>query len=182
MTKSSKRKMLKACLRRLLRGGSYKKVPDWVVLDIHNLGVPIQMEAERHGTKWEWCVYLEDTYEGVSVDGEECVRKALAHLNLKTSRVVNLRREKCDVRIDRTSKWGNQFRIGPDGNRDEVCDKYEAWLLTQIDLLRALEELRGKDLGCWCAPQRCHGDTLVRFLEEGIPWRKVPKIRLRTSD
>jgi len=29
-----------------------------------------------------------------------------------------------DVRIDRGSKWGNQFNIGKDGNRDQVCDKY----------------------------------------------------------
>jgi hypothetical protein len=98
---------------------------------------------------------------------------------LRKTRVVNLRDGTCDVRIDRTSKWGNRFRIGPDGDRDEVCDKHEAWLLTQIDLLRALEELLGLDLGCWCAPQRCHGDTLVRFLEDGVPWRKVPKRRIR---
>jgi len=95
------------------------------------------------------------------------------------TRVVNRSRDKYDVKIDRSSKWGNPFRIGPDGDRDEVCDKYEARLLKRVDLLRSLEELRGKRLGCWCKPLRCHGDTLVRFLEEGIPWRSVPKKRIR---
>ncbi len=93
--------------------------------------------------------------------------------------VVNLRHEECDVRIDRTSKWGNPYRIGPDGDRDEVCDKYEVYLLGRVDLLRALEELRGKRLGCWCKPLRCHGDILVRFLGEGVPWRRVSKRRIR---
>ncbi len=92
---------------------------------------------------------------------------------------MNLRYEECDVRIDRSSKWGNRFRIGPDGDRDEVCNKYEAYILTRIDLLRSLEELRGLRLGCWCPPQRCHGNTLVKFLEVGIPWRKVPKRKVR---
>lgn len=26
--------------------------------------------------------------------------------------------------------------------------------------------LRGKRLGCWCAPERCHGDVLVKLIEE----------------
>ncbi len=95
------------------------------------------------------------------------------------TRVVNLRNDECDVRIDRRSKWGNPYRIGPDGGRDEVCARYVVYLLGRVDLLRSLEELRGLRLGCWCKPLRCHGDTLVRFLEEGIPWRKVPKKRIR---
>ena len=83
------------------------------------------------------------------------------------TRVVNLRREKCDVRIDRRTKWGNPFRIGIDGDRDEVCDKHARWIMTQPHLLAALEELRGKRLGCWCSPLRCHGDTLAKLADKG---------------
>ncbi len=99
----------------------------------------------------------------------------------KKTRVVNLswRGEKCDVRIDRSSKYGNPYRIGSDGNRDEVCDKYMVYLLGRVDLLRSLEELRGLRLGCWCKPLRCHGDILVRFLRDGIPWRRVPMRRIK---
>ena len=28
----------------------------------------------------------------------------------------------------------------------------------------ALSELRGKTLGCWCAPEPCHGDVLARYV------------------
>ncbi len=80
----------------------------------------------------------------------------------KECRVVNLRNEPCDVLIDRTSKWGNFFIIGIDGDRDEVCDKYEAWFFTQPQLIADLPELVGKVIGCWCKPKRCHGDFLVK--------------------
>jgi hypothetical protein len=61
------------------------------------------------------------------------------------------------VFIGRPSKWGNPFFIGMDGNRDEVCDKYAQAFVLHKDL----HELRGKVLGCWCYPERCHGDFLV---------------------
>lgn len=66
------------------------------------------------------------------------------------------------VRIDRKSKWGNPFVLGPDGDRDTVIRRYaEEHLPYQPSLLAALSELRGKTLGCWCAPARCHGDALA---------------------
>jgi hypothetical protein len=77
--------------------------------------------------------------------------------------VVHLKRAPFDVRIDRRSKWGNPFVIGRDGDRAEVIEKYRAWIKTQPDLLAALPELRGKRLGCWCAPQPCHGDVLTEL-------------------
>lgn len=69
------------------------------------------------------------------------------------------------VSIMRPSKWGNPFVIGRDGGRAEVIKKHAAWLLTQPHLLAALHELKGKDLMCCCAPQACHGDTLLRLAE-----------------
>jgi hypothetical protein len=63
--------------------------------------------------------------------------------------------------IGRGSKWGNPFRIGADGDRAVVIAKHEAWLRTQRDLLKAIDELRGRDLVCFCAPQACHGDILL---------------------
>ncbi len=47
------------------------------------------------------------------------------------------------VYIGRGSKWGNPFRIGPDGDRAAVVAKYARWLADQHQLLRALDELRG---------------------------------------
>ncbi|RWM69206.1 MULTISPECIES: DUF4326 domain-containing protein [Mesorhizobium] len=67
------------------------------------------------------------------------------------------------VYIGRPSKWGNPFIIGRDGSREEVIEKYRAWFASQPELLDALDELRGRDLVCWCAPLACHGDVLVEF-------------------
>jgi hypothetical protein len=78
------------------------------------------------------------------------------------------------VYIGRGSKWGNPFRIGPDGDRAAVIAKHERWLRDQLDLLRVLDELRDRDLVCFCAPAPCHGDLLIRLANatraERIAW------------
>jgi hypothetical protein len=78
------------------------------------------------------------------------------------------------VYIGRGSKWGNRFRIGADGDRATVIARHAAWLRDQHDLLRALDELRGKNLVCFCAPQACHGDLLLRLAnatrDDRIAW------------
>lgn len=83
------------------------------------------------------------------------------------SRVVHCKKEPYDVYIGRGKggKWGNPFVIGRDGTRDEVIKKYVKWLRTQPHLVAALPELKGKVLGCWCAPSPCHGDALVALSE-----------------
>lgn len=78
------------------------------------------------------------------------------------------------VYIGRGSKWGNPFVIGRDGDRAAVITKYEHWLRSQHHLLRALDELHGRDLVCFCAPLPCHGDLLSRLAnasrEERVAW------------
>jgi hypothetical protein len=81
------------------------------------------------------------------------------------TRVVHCARERYDVYIGRPSVWGNPFVIGRDGTRDKVIRKYAAWLQTQPQLLARLPELRGKVLGCWCAPLPCHGDVLAHLAD-----------------
>lgn len=66
------------------------------------------------------------------------------------------------VYIGRPSKWGNPFVIGPDGSREDVIRKFEFYLL-QSELFTQLSELAGKDLICWCAPEACHGDVLLKY-------------------
>jgi hypothetical protein len=78
------------------------------------------------------------------------------------------------VFIGRGGKWGNPFRIGPGGDCAAVIARHEAWLRTRRDLLASLDELRGKDLVCFCAPAPCHGDLLLRLAnasrDERIAW------------
>ena len=70
------------------------------------------------------------------------------------------------VRIDRKTRWGNPFVIGRDGDRDEVIEKYRRWLWQEIKARRIglipLSELAGRDLACWCAPNRCRGEVLAQ--------------------
>jgi ParB-like chromosome segregation protein Spo0J len=66
------------------------------------------------------------------------------------------------VAIDRTSKWGNPFILGQDGDRDRVCDCFEKHYAPNKDSFSdAADELKGKVLCCHCYPQRCHGDSLI---------------------
>lgn len=68
------------------------------------------------------------------------------------------------VYVGRPSPFGNPFVIGRDGSREDVIRKYEAWLMAQPGLVaRAKEELRGRDLVCWCAPRACHADVLMKI-------------------
>ena len=69
------------------------------------------------------------------------------------------------VLIDRRTSWGNPFRIGEDGSRDEVIACYRAHLWRRIQAgevsLEELAELDGCWLACWCEPLPCHGDVLA---------------------
>lgn len=50
-------------------------------------------------------------------------------------------------------------------NRDQIVDDYETYARTQFTP-NELRELKGKVLGCWCTPQRCHGDVLIKLYRE----------------
>lgn len=75
------------------------------------------------------------------------------------------------VYVGRPSKWGNPFPVRYGGaSREEVIRRYKTWLLETPagkELQKDLHELRGKDLVCWCAPQKCHADILVEIANEG---------------
>lgn len=67
------------------------------------------------------------------------------------------------VYVGRGSKWGNPYQIPQDGNRDRVCWCYEQhYIKFKPSILDDIETLEGKVLGCYCSPQRCHGDELAK--------------------
>lgn len=93
-----------------------------------------------------------------------------------TTRVVNLSRQKYDVRIDRRTSFGNPYCIGRDGNRAEVIAKHMAdWRSMLADenirprAIRLLQSLKDKRLGCHCKPLPCHGDNYVALIAEVCP-------------
>ena len=77
------------------------------------------------------------------------------------------------------SIWANPFKIGRDVTRDDVLCKYEKLLRDKLytnDVNKATDaaaiykedllKLDGKILGCWCKPESCHGDVLLKLIEE----------------
>jgi len=68
----------------------------------------------------------------------------------------------------RSSVFANPFVIVEGRNtRAEVIRKYEEYIREKSELVeRAKKELKGKTLVCWCKPLDCHGDVLVRIVEE----------------
>lgn len=96
---------------------------------------------------------------------EDCPRV----LNIKT-----MDAEESGVNVMRPSKWGNPFIIGIDGTREEVCDKFEAYVQNRPELIeQAKIELRGQNLICCCKLKtkdvRCHADTWLRIANETSP-------------
>ena len=83
---------------------------------------------------------------------------------------------------------GNPFVMQSESQRDEVCDKYDEWFYQQVNEPKFLQDvcdstitLNGVTkqlkqlfiefskndikLGCFCAPKRCHCETIKLFLE-----------------
>ncbi len=79
--------------------------------------------------------------------------------------------------IGRGSPLGNPFVMKNESDRNRVCDQYQVWFEQQVtsnnvvvmNELRRLYKLAKRGdlvLGCFCAPKRCHGETIKRFLEQ----------------
>lgn len=85
--------------------------------------------------------------------------------------VVHCGRSAYEVFIGRPSKWGNPWSHLKQSHakhfvstRTEAIECFERWILGQPELLKAaVAELRGKRLGCYCAPLACHGHVLARI-------------------
>jgi len=70
--------------------------------------------------------------------------------------------------VDRSSPWGNPFMLNDDGDRDACCDKYrDHYLPHKTRLMSEVRSLRGRALGCHCAPERCHADAIAEAAEAG---------------
>lgn len=78
--------------------------------------------------------------------------------------------------IGRPSVLGNPYRIGIDGDRAQVVEKFRARLdevlqdpthpvtrrITELELIARVGDLF---LICFCAPKSCHGDVIKEAIE-----------------
>lgn len=113
---------------------------------------------------------------GVSDDGE----LGLGQIPMEIKAfVVNLHDNKCKVYVGRPDAapkgkttsgghpkwgWGNPFSMGGGASRGSVIRQYTKWLMApEREGMRAeaRRDLRGKILGCFCAPLQCHGYVLA---------------------
>jgi hypothetical protein len=86
-----------------------------------------------------------------------------AGVPLGPPRVVHCERERYHYYIGRPGPLGNPFVIGRDGTREEVIAKHELHVPEHPELLPLILALRGLVLGCWCAPEPCHGHLYLRL-------------------
>lgn len=59
----------------------------------------------------------------------------------------------------KNSLFANPYKVGRDGTLDEVLKKYREHIISMIDTeeisIEDLENLREKNLRCWCKPKDC---------------------------
>jgi hypothetical protein len=67
----------------------------------------------------------------------------------------------------KASTWANPFKVTTEG-RDKCLELYETWVRDKIkkEGTEELKKLKNKVLGCWCKPEKCHGDILIKILNE----------------
>lgn len=67
---------------------------------------------------------------------------------------------------ENASIWANPYK---DMDRVESLRKFREYIIDKIkkeNLYAELLELDGKNLGCWCKPESCHGDVLLELINE----------------
>lgn len=79
------------------------------------------------------------------------------------------------IYVGRPTKWGNPFSH-QNGTlakfkvetRDEAVEEFRYYALDLLENCGQgyFEELRGKDLVCWCAPKPCHADVLLEIANQ----------------
>lgn len=92
------------------------------------------------------------------------------------------------VYVGRGTPLGNPYRIGSDGDRDAVVDRYADWLKARIEegdpvVLTALRGLsEDSTLVCSCAPARCHAEVIRELWCARIaPLQQAPLTSVRKN-
>ena len=99
-------------------------------------------------------------------------------------RVVRIHRkggkilQSCDVYIGRAVKkggwkldasiWANPFKRTKGLAPGSTLLAYEQYVRSNPNLMHRIPLLAGKTLGCWCKPNPCHGDVLVKLVQEHL--------------
>ena len=96
-----------------------------------------------------------------------------------TVTVVNKYKEPNHIYCGRGSPVGNPYLISKHLDRDTVCDLYEKWFNKEmlkkystvtsfVNNLVALAHIQDINLGCFCAPRKCHCDTIKKYIDNQL--------------
>jgi hypothetical protein len=79
--------------------------------------------------------------------------------------VVNVRRNKIGSNaysfVGRPTALGNPYAITAVQSRESVLIQHAEWVFDHPELWEKILALQGRDLGCFCAPERCHADLYL---------------------
>jgi len=68
------------------------------------------------------------------------------------------------------SPFCNIYKVDENNDLEKVLIMYEKYIRNRLknepELVEQLKNLKGKNLYCWCAPEKCHGDILVKLIDE----------------
>lgn len=82
------------------------------------------------------------------------------------TKVVNIKNYDGDyIYIGRGSVWGNPFTVARYG-RKRCLELYEKYFRNSPVLMADVIKLDGEVLGCYCKPKPCHGDIIIKIIEE----------------
>ena len=79
------------------------------------------------------------------------------------ARKVGKRSSATQLYIGRPSKWGNRSSSDATAPAPTSSRNIAPGSSREPALMNALDELRDRDLICWCAPLACHGDVLIEL-------------------
>lgn len=83
------------------------------------------------------------------------------------------------IYVGRGSPLGNPFKMYKEADRNMVCDSYHNWfyamvenndpkIMKELDRLKRLASQGDLVLGCYCAPRRCHAETIKEYLDKEL--------------
>ncbi len=106
-------------------------------------------------------------------DGDACKGRASQTYRAFMTTVVNLRKNKYDIYIGRAGRghdgyFGNPFSSYKDGGREKAIALFRDYFYNRLKIdpvfAEEINKLKGKILGCFCSPKKCHGDIIVEYL------------------
>lgn len=104
---------------------------------------------------------------------------------MRETTVVNCKTEQYDVSIDRTTIFGNPFKVWQWG-REGCIKKFETYFYNRIERDPVWREkvltLTGKRLGCHCRPLSCHGDIYADWLDAQEWLKRLDGILLKEKN